>query len=250
MTEKTYIFADTPVRMAMAYERTVHFCSGYEADEERLKELTDEEIFVSVTDEEIDSEIVIGKEYGNHFTRGGAENIALYRKLCEKLIDRGIFLFHCSSIEVDGCAYVFGAPSGTGKSTHVRLWKERFGDRATVINDDKPLMRLSEDGVYVYGMPWCGKHGLNTNKRSPIKALCFLEQGTTNEIHRLTPLESYLLIHRQIYLPKDRELKIKSLKMAKQFAERIPAYHLSCDISQAAVDASYGAMSGSAKDAE
>ena len=81
------------------------------------------------------------------------ETLAAYRKIAAGLLDRDILLFHGSAIAVDGQAYLFTAKSGTGKSTHTRLWQKQFGDRAVMVNDDKPLLRLDEQGVTVYGTP-------------------------------------------------------------------------------------------------
>lgn len=71
------------------------------------------------------------------------ETLAVYRKIAEKMPDYGTVLFHGSAIAVDGEAYIFTAKSGTGKSTHVRLWREMLGDRAVMVNDDKPLIRIA-----------------------------------------------------------------------------------------------------------
>lgn len=72
------------------------------------------------------------------------ESLALYQNITELLLARDVMQFHCSALEMDGRAYLFTAPSGTGKSTHVRLWRQVFGARVTVINDDKPLVRLQK----------------------------------------------------------------------------------------------------------
>ena len=50
----------------------------------------------------------------------------------------------------DGSGYMFTAPSGTGKSIHVALWKKYF-ENAEIINGDKPFIRVDESGVWVYG---------------------------------------------------------------------------------------------------
>lgn len=243
MTKKTYLFAGFPFRMEMNYEYTVRFCSDYEVSEEEAEAMEEPVFCVRATDEEIQAEIDGGLEYGNYTVKQTAENVALYRKICDEMADRQTALFHCSAIEVDGRAYLFGAPSGTGKSTHVRLWKERFGERAVVINDDKPLVRFQEDAIFVWGTPWCGKHGINTNKKSPVKGICFLEQGKENHIARLNPIDSYIRILRQIYFPKDEKKRTEVFRMAKRLAEQVPAYLLTCDISQEAVSVSYGALS-------
>ena len=83
---------------------------------------------------------------------------------------------------MDGAAYLFTAPSGTGKSTHTRLWREVFGDRVWMINDDKPMLRISENLVTAYGTPWNGKHHISRNASAPLKAIVQLNRGKENII--------------------------------------------------------------------
>ena len=104
------------------------------------------------------------------------ETLAVYRKIAEKMIDYDTILFHGSVIAVDGIGYLFTAKSGTGKSTHTRLWRELFGERAVMVNDDKPLIKVSENGIIVYGTPWDGKHRLSTNTFVPLKGICFMSK--------------------------------------------------------------------------
>lgn len=146
-------------------------------------------------------------------------------------------------VAVDGEAYLFTAPSGTGKSTHTRLWRERFGERAVMINDDKPLIRMEEGTFYVYGTPWNGKHHLSVNQKAPIKAICLLERGKTNHAQQISPAEAYPGLYRQIYRPQnDRGKMLKTLQLLHKMAESIPLYRLQCDISQDAVRASWDAF--------
>lgn len=75
------------------------------------------------------------------------EETAVYRKIADKMVDYDTFVFHGSVIAVEGQAYLFTAKSGTGKSTHTRLWREMLGDKAVMVNDDKPMLRVTESGV-------------------------------------------------------------------------------------------------------
>ncbi|MBR6848766.1 MAG: hypothetical protein IKM88_00825, partial [Lachnospiraceae bacterium] len=96
------------------------------------------------------------------FSEEYLETLAVYRKIAEQMPFYDTFLFHGSAIAVDGTGYLFTAKSGTGKSTHTRLWRELLGQRATMINDDKPLIRVNVDGnAVIYGTPWDGKHRLS-----------------------------------------------------------------------------------------
>ena len=231
MTEKNYIFADVPVTISAHDPYVTRMCREYEAETPGVR--------IEATPEEIERERA---GMGEDFPGGYLESLAVYRKICEEMLLYDTFLFHGSAVEVDGAAYLFAAPSGTGKSTHVRLWRERFGERAVVINDDKPLIQVREDVVSVCGTPWSGKHRLDTNRKAPLRAVCLLERGTENHVERITPADGYPALFRQTYRPKDREKMKKTLGLLGQLAKRVPLYRMQCDISQEAVTAAWEAM--------
>ena len=77
--------------------------------------------------------------------------------------------------------YIKGG-SGTGKSTHTALWLKNFAPRASIINDDKPAIRIQKDGIFVYGTPWSGKTDQNKNVKVPLQGIAFLERGEENSI--------------------------------------------------------------------
>ena len=87
------------------------------------------------------------------FTDPFLERTAIQRKVAEYLFDRDILMTHGSTVAVDGKAYLFTAKCGTGKSTHTRLWRQVFGQRAVMVNDDKPFLKLTEDGILASAVP-------------------------------------------------------------------------------------------------
>lgn len=101
------------------------------------------------------------------------------------LLSFGGLMLHASAVEYNGKAYLFSGHSGVGKSTHTKLWKKYLGEGVNIINDDKPALRRFDSGWYVYGTPWCGKDGINRNKKVPLAGICFLKQGTENRISRI-----------------------------------------------------------------
>ena len=160
------------------------------------------------------------------------------------LIDNGGFLLHASAVVVDGVAYCFSAPSGTGKSTHTSLWLKEFADRgAYIINDDKPAIKLVDGVPMVYGTPFSGKHNINVNTSVPLKALCFIERSESNSISRITPLKAAASVLDQTIRTTDENLMDKLLENLESVVTQIPAYALQCNISPEAAILAYREMS-------
>ena len=114
--------------------------------------LTDEvaDVDVRITKDDVADEAAASElEYSDKYY----ETLAIYRKIAEALIPRNILLVHGSAVSVDGNCYLFTGPSGIGKSTHASLWKKMLGNDTTIINDDKPLLKISNDEVEVFGSP-------------------------------------------------------------------------------------------------
>ncbi len=162
------------------------------------------------------------------------EYITLLMLLAKELLSRDILLIHGSAVAVDGEAYIFSALGGTGKSTHVSLWRKvlpELGHEVKMINDDKPLLRFEGDTVYACGSPWSGKHFLDSNIEVPLRGLCFLERGKENRIEHLPPLDVMprLLLH--AYRPlKEPDLIRKAIYLYDRLANRVPAYVLKCNM--------------------
>ena len=172
------------------------------------------------------------------------ESLAVYRKISEKMPDYDTVLFHGSCVAVDGYGYLFTAKSVTGKSTHPRLWREMLGDRAVMINDDKPLIRIEEDRVLVFGTPWNGKHRLGTNTSVPLKALSILERSADNHIRPITKAEAYPMLLQQVYRPLDPLGTAKTLKLMDKLAATVSLYRLGCNMEPEVASVSYNAMKG------
>lgn len=138
-------------------------------------------------------------------------------------------LLHASAVAMDGKAYLFSGPSGMGKSTHTRLWQQQFGDAAQVFNDDKPALRLLDGHWYAYGTPWCGKDGINQNRKVPLGGICFLKRGDENRIRRLPAAEAVPLIYGQtMYRLHKQENALRLMSAVDALVRRIPIFELEC----------------------
>ena len=172
------------------------------------------------------------------------ETLALYRKIAEALIDFDIILFHGSAIAVDGETYLFTATSGTGKSTHTRLWREAFAERAVMVNDDKPLIEIRNTGVIIHGTPWNGKHRLGANISLPLKAICILERAAENSITELPPKSEFPKILSQTYRKNDSAFMAKTLALLDKMLSLVRVYRLGCNMNADAALVSYNGMKG------
>lgn len=181
-----------------------------------------------------------GVEYSDAYL----ETLAVYRKIAEKLPLYNTFLFHGSAIAVDDVGYLFTAKSGTGKSTHTKLWREYFGERAVMVNDDKPLLKVTEDGVRIYGTPWDGKHKLSSNLSVPLKAVCILERDVNNHIDEINAGEVYQMLLQQSYRPLDKVAVVQTLKLLDALKLHVKFYKLGCNMDPEAAKVAYGGMNG------
>lgn len=164
---------------------------------------------------------------GKPYAAGYLESLALYRQICERLIEWDVVLFHGSALALDGKAYLFTAPSGTGKSTHAALWRQVFGARVTMINDDKPLLHIAPSEVTVYGTPWAGKAHLQTNTSAPLAGIVLLHQAPDNTIRPLTAREAYPRLLSQTHRVDAPQGLVHTLDLVWQLAG-LPVYALGC----------------------
>lgn len=178
------------------------------------------------------------------FSDSYLETLAVYRKIADKMLDYDTILFHGSVVAVDGVGYLFTAKSGTGKSTHTRLWREMLGERAVMINDDKPLISLSKSGIMVHGTPWDGKHRLSTNTSVPLRAICILERAEENRIVPITKKDAYNMLMQQVYRPTGVEGMMKTLALIDRLAAGVKLYRLGCNMYISAAITAYNGMKG------
>lgn len=177
------------------------------------------------------------------FTDPFLERAAIQRKLADFLFEQGVLMTHGSTVAVDGRAYLFTAKCGTGKSTHTRLWRQVFGDRAAIVNDDKPFLKLTDNGILACGSPWSGKHGLDTNIIVPLQGICILERGKENRIARILPEEALPMLLHQTHCPLALQNREPFEALVLQLAQTVPLWRMECNMDPQAADISHKAMS-------
>lgn len=165
-----------------------------------------------------------------------------------KLLKHQGFMIHASAVEKEGKAYLFSAPSGTGKSTHAQLWRQTFkGEPIRIINDDKPAVCLQNGVFYACGTPFSGKTDKNENRKAPIQGLCMLHRGKTNKIQKITSGEALPLILPQTLFYGDEEETNLLLSFLDRFLQSVPVYKMECTMEEEAAKTAYFCMKGEEK---
>ena len=177
------------------------------------------------------------------FTDPFLERTAIQRKAAEYLFEQNVLLVHGSAVAVDGQGYLFTANCGTGKSTHTCYWREVFGERAVLVNDDKPFLRLTPEGVTLYGAPWSGKHGLHTNVTVPLKGICILERGPENRIEKISAAEALPMLLHQSQPPLAEEKAEAFSRLVSRLADGGPLWRMKCTKDPRAASVAWEAMS-------
>lgn len=242
MVSNRYKIAGKVVEIHSLYDEVHTYCADYRTDETAdyvvaaTQADIDEEREKSAREDEIKGIPV------RHFSDSYLEELAVYRKIAEQMTAFDTILFHGSVIAVDGIGYLFTAKSGTGKSTHTRLWREYFGDRAVMVNDDKPLIHVGANDITVYGTPYNGKHRLGNNISVPLKAICILTRAEENHIEPVTREQAYPLLLQQVYRPADSLKMMKTLTLIDTLADRVKLYRLGCNMDISAAKIAFEGM--------
>ena len=234
--------ADVPVLIRCRFQENVDFFQKYwtEKPERCIIEPTEADLMWMQTDfDRMDEAEGIPK---HRRTDRFLENNAIHSLLGEKLILENVLLMHGSALCMDGNAYIFTARSGTGKSTHARLWREAFRDRVWMINDDKPMLKISESGIRVYGTPWDGKHHLSHNASAPLKAIVKLERDTFNHIKPMQKADAFPMLMAQTFNIRNPATMTQILELDKRLLNAVDFYTLGCNMEKDAAIVAWEGM--------
>jgi hypothetical protein len=152
----------------------------------------------------------------------------------------GTIAIHSSCIVADGRAVIFLGESGTGKSTHTRLWRENIPG-AVLLNDDSPIVRIIDGSVWVYGSPWSGKTPCYKQERYPLAACVRLSQAPYNAIHKLHVIKGYAALHPSCppEFAYDERIYFHISAALGSVLKSVPVYHLECLPDAAAAQLSF-----------
>lgn len=237
--KKNYRIADHVIEIDSVYDYIHKMCKEYATEEKA-------ELFVKTAVQDCENERTysddndIKPDFGNAYL----ETLAVYRKIANQLIYKDVILFHGSAVAVDGECFLFTAKSGTGKSTHTANWRKYFGERAVMVNDDKPLIHITEEGAFIFGTPWNGKHHLSTNICVPLKAICILTRDNTNHIEKTDHKSAYSMILQQTNRQNKPEDMKKTLELIDKLIKNVSLYKLGCNMDIESAEIAYNGMKG------
>ena len=222
------VLADKNVEIECHYQNVFFQCADY------LSNFTDPDIKVGVSFGELVK--AAAQTYGVDIVEYAAvegiaieprdlESMLIYKKIAQSMLDFDTLLIHGAAVALDGRCYVFMAPSGTGKTTHAINWLQVVPG-AFIVNGDKPLINV-HSGL-VYGTPWCGKEGMNTNISVQLAGFITLERGEHNCIHQIGFTEMLPKLLQQTYIPEKQDMSIAAYNLIGELSN-IPCYRLRCN---------------------
>lgn len=229
--------ADLFIRIHNKYAFVEQLCSDWTIAPETVPTVPDMEVRVKLSEFMEERQTSSG-----NYSKGYCESICIYRNIAKQLHRYQAFVLHASVVSIDGLAYAFLAKSGVGKSTHTRFWLDAFGDRACVVNGDKPIIRYVGGEFRAYGTPWQGKEGWGSNISAPLTACAFLHRAPVNQIRPAVTKEILVHLFHQVLLPKEREAQQVFLDLMDRLIQTVPFYLLGCNLEPQAATVAYEGM--------
>ncbi len=191
--------------------------------EKYLGDFESPDFTLSVSDEDILKETVKSP------SKAYAESLIACRKLAYRLPQKDAFLLHAATFEIKGHGIALLAKSGTGKSTHMLLWKQLFGDEVSIVNGDKPIVRIKDGLPVAYGTPWCGKEGFSENRGVRLTDICFIVRSDRNETVAISPADAVERLLSQIIIPSGSENILKLTELLDQTVKNCRLWEIRCN---------------------
>ncbi len=176
---------------------------------------------------------------------GHIKRTAVLRKFAEWLPLHNAFVLHSACFDVGGVGIAFAAHSGTGKTTHMNLWQQLLGDKMTIVNGDKPIIRFFDDAPeipYAYGTPWNGKEKLGCNMRTHLKHICFIERSETNYVEKVDKDAISDRLIKQVYMPKDTFAIMSTMMLVDRLLSCCDFWVIHCNMEPEAAEVAYNTI--------
>ena len=242
----TIKIAERIIKIQSVFTSLQMYCQNYLVNSDDLKP----DISIVVREEDVleeakkyrYSESFVEKELDTSYLQY-IESIVAYRLIVEALLSYDVLLLHGSVISTKGAGYIFTAPSGVGKTLRTRLWLDLYPS-SFVVNGDKPLIRITDSHAIAYGTPWCGKEGMNTNTKVPLRAIFLLERANEYEdtaVEEVSLRKAIPFLLQQIYMPKDAKLMRKTLSLLESIDGKVRVFKFRSTPSEKSVRLAYEA---------
>lgn len=219
------------IRMLAKYPYAKRLCADF------LVEAAEADLTVSADEREIAAE---RSQYGeNPFSDGYCEGICIYRAIAERLPDLDGFVFHGAAVTIGDKGYIFAAPSGTGKTTHISLLLKNYPEDVSIVNGDKPIIRKIGGEWRVCSTPWAGKEGWKTNTTAKLCGIVLVARAQENSIEKIFPEEFFDDVIRQVYMPLDVGARMATFDLIDEMSREVDFYRLECNISDEAAKKSF-----------
>ena len=218
MNTITVKIAGVAVEVATEYRPSANLYADFRTNEpaEYRVTLNDDDIDFSAVEQDPKAKLQI-------------KTFSVMRKFADALLMFDIVLMHGAVVCVGNAAYLFTAPSRTGKTTHARLWVEN-SPGAYFVNGDKPFIRFCENGsVLACGSPWAGKENLYANTMVPLKAIVLMERADDNHIEQISFKEAFPRLLQQTYRPADAGKMRKTLRLMQRLSFAVSFFHFRCN---------------------
>ena len=227
--------ADIVIQFNSQYDVLPKACKKFEINEGIP------EIIINVSEDDLAKEM---KDYPveDYVTPAEYEMTCAFRKLGSVIWKYDTLLFHSAGMKVDDSGIIFSAHSGTGKTTHMRLWKKLLGDRLKAINGDKPFIRFIDDKPVLFGTPWMGKEKFGMNSSAPLQNICFIERSETNYVVKLNKEDIINRIFDQVFLPSDPMGSISTLQLIDKLLNSCNLWCIHCNMDIEAAEVAYNTI--------
>lgn len=232
-----YKIADFNVEFDLEFDRTRNAFSDFEDD------FVTSDFKLQIPDEVFELERDLAREeYKMNCHNKMLENTAAFRVFAEKIPFHDAVVFHSCAFKIGEKGIALTARSGTGKTTHMMLWKEMLGESFNIVNGDKPILRFVDGELYMYGTPWAGKERLYANIKAKLTDICLIVRDKTNHVEKLSKTDGINCLMRQVYMPYDVSARIKTLQLVSKIAEKVNFWQVSCNMEPEAAKVAYNAV--------
>lgn len=212
-------FAEIPLTCELRFPDTANYFKIF------LSEVPSQDIPVSVPDRLVETYL---HESPSVAYSAADEYHLLHLVISNALLAYNRCVFHGTAFLWHEKAWIFSAPSGTGKTTQYRRWRKLYHDEVKIINGDKPILEFKEDHtIMVHPSPWKGKERWGSMLNAPLGGIIYLEQGKENKIECMAPQDAVIPLYKQfLFLPEKEEYIHAVCRMEDTLLRNIPVWKL------------------------